>query len=113
MKKMFLMGAVAVLTVVGLSVSVPTPAAAQRDTFSFSFNTGDVAFAYSDGYYDNNRRWHKWRNAREHREFRNRYRDNYRDHRRSRERNMGWLRDSDRDGVPNRFDDRPRNPYRN
>ncbi len=109
--KKILMGAAAIAVTMGVSLSVRQPAAAQ-DAFSFSFNTGDVAFAYSDGYYDNNRRWHKWRNAREHREYRSRYRDVYRDHRRGRERNMGWLRDNDRDGVPNRYDDRPNNPYR-
>ena len=110
--KAILMGAVVVLAVTGLSVAAPQPAAA-RDTFSFSFNTGDVAFAYSDGYWDNNRNWHRWRNDREHREYRNRYRDHYYARRHNRERNMGWLRDNDHDGVPNRFDDRPNNPYRN
>ena len=111
MKKL-LMGAVAIAAVAGLTVSAPQPAAA-RDTFSFSFNTGDVAFAYSDGYWDNNRNWHRWRNAREAREYRRSYGHNWHNWRHNRERNMGWLRDSDRDGVPNRFDDRPYNPYRN
>ena len=108
--KAILMGAVAVLTVAGLSISAPTPASA-RDEFSFSFNTGDVAFAYSDGYWDHNHNWHRWRNAREHREYRRHYGDRYYARRHDRERNMGW-RDDDHDGVPNRFDSRPENPYR-
>ena len=41
----------------------------------FALTLGDVVFAYSDGYYDNNRRWHKWRNTNE----RNWYRQNRRD----------------------------------
>ena len=74
------------------------------DSFSFSFKTGDVAFAYSDGYLDREPRWHSWRNSREHRNYRERYRDNYKAVRSSRERNRGWRGDQDRDGIPNRVD---------
>jgi hypothetical protein len=122
MKKL-LMAAVFAGTVAGFGIATTQPAAA-RDAFSFSFNTGDVAIAYSDGYWDNNRRWHKWRNAREAREYRARYRDRYYHDRRDRFANQGW-RDQDRDGVPNRYDRdrdgdgvpnradrRPGNPYR-
>lgn len=31
----------------------------------FALTLGDVVFGYSDGYYDNNRRWHKWRSDNE------------------------------------------------
>lgn len=74
------------------------------DSFSFSFDTGAVAFAYSDGYWDREHRWHSWRNAREHRAYREQYRDSYKAVRHSRERNKGWRGDEDRDGVPNRVD---------
>lgn len=56
----------------GTSLGTTLPAAA-REAFSFSFDTGAVAFAYSDGYWDNNRQWHNWRNAREAREYRANY----------------------------------------
>lgn len=124
MKKLILAAALfGAFATVSVGSSLPVVAA---DTFSFRFNTGDVAFAYSDGYWDKNRRWHKWRNAREAREYRNRYAHNYYNHRHDRDRrNMGWRGDQDRDGVPNRFDrdrdgdgtpnrfdDRPSNPRR-
>lgn len=105
-----------------MTTSMPAQA---RDAFMFSFDTGNVAFAYSDGYWDHNRRWHRWRDAREAREFRARYSDRYH-HRHSRYYpNRGWRGDRDRDGVPNRYDRdrdgdgtpnyadrRPGNPYR-
>ena len=94
------------------------PASAQPT--SFSFRVGDVAMGFNDGYYDRYHRWHHWRNAREHRWYRANYADNYRQYR-----HRGWRQDSDRDGIPNRFDrdrdndgvpnrydDRPNNPYR-
>ena len=107
------------------TVSVGTALPAAADGFSFSFDTGDVAFAYSDGYWDRNRRWHKWRNAREAREYRNQYAHNYNSHRHDRDRKtMGWRdqdhdgipnvvdRDKDGDGRPNRVDSNPNNPNR-
>ncbi len=59
----------------------------------FSFNTGDVAFAYRDGYWDNNRRWHRWHNSREHRDYRDHHRDNYTDGYHRHYRGQGWRRD--------------------
>jgi len=117
--------AAAVVTAFGLSTMTVAPAMA-RDTFSFSFDAGNVAFAYSDGYWDRDRKWHKWRNSREAREYRNRHGGNYTHRRHAREANMGWRGDQDRDGVPNRYDrdrdgdginnrrdDAPSNPRRN
>ena len=39
-----------------LAAVVSASAAAQADSFRFSFNTGDVAFAYQDGWWDNHHR---------------------------------------------------------
>lgn len=83
--------------------SVIAPAAA-AGSFSFSFNAGDVAFAYSDGYWDRSHKWHAWRNAREAREYRARYSHNYNHMRHSKARNKGWRGDQDRDGIPNGVD---------
>ena len=106
------------------SLGTSLPAAA-REAFSFSFDTGAVAFAYSDGYWDNNRQWHSWRNAREARQYRANYGSRFKHRRHTRERNNGWRGDMDRDGisnrndrdrdgdgVSNRRDDAPNNPYR-
>lgn len=101
----------------GMATTVP----ASAQPTGFSFRVGDVAIAYQDGYYDHRNRWHSWRGAREHDWYRANYRARYYDRDR---RSYGW-RDSDRDGIPNRydrdrdndgtpnrFDRRPNNPYR-
>jgi hypothetical protein len=85
------------IAVAGMTATVP--AAAQS---GFSFRAGDVRIAFSDGYYDRRDRWHAWRSARDHHYYRTNYRNSYR----------AWNRDRDRDGVPNRYDRRPNNPYR-
>jgi hypothetical protein len=117
------------MTVVALGAvamfGIATPSSARAaESFVFSFNTGDVAFAYSDGYWDHSHRWHHWHNAREAREFRTRYGQVYSPYRHTHVANKGWRdkdhdgvpnrydRDRDGDGVPNRYDRRPDNPHR-
>ena len=98
------------------TVSIATTAQAQpRDRFSFSFNTGDVQMGYSNGYFDNRGRWNNWRSAREAREFRRNYNGRYRNRWYDSDRDgipNRYDRDVDGDGTPNRYDRRPRNPYR-
>ncbi len=72
--------------------------------YQFSFDLGSVAFAYSDGYWDRNRQWHTWRDAREAREYSRFNPRAYKATRHTRERNQGWRGDQDRDGIPNRVD---------
>ena len=93
-----IVGTISALTFASLS------SASARDTFSFSFNTGDVAFAYSDGYWDQNRQWHGWGNDRERREYRRHHGQNYKHMHHSRYKKQGWRRDMDHDGIPNRVD---------
>jgi len=115
MKTLKLLLAAGALTVAGLAASAP----ASAQPSSFSFRVGDVAIGYSDGYYDRSHRWHNWRNAREHRWYRTNYASNrgyYRSMRRDSDRDgipNRFDRDRDNDGVPNRYDNRPNNPYRN
>jgi hypothetical protein len=59
----FLTTLLAAGTILGTVCIGAAPAIAQPA--GFSFRIGDVAFAYSDGYYDHGRRWHAWRGARE------------------------------------------------
>jgi hypothetical protein len=89
--------AAGVLCAAGATASVPASAA------GLSFRVGDVAMGYNDGYYDRSHSWHAWRNASEHRYYRSHYATNYR----------GMRHDRDHDGVPDRVDSRPNNPYRN
>jgi opacity protein-like surface antigen len=42
------------------SAAIATTAAAQA-AVAISVNFGDVAAAYSDGYYDSHHHWHHWR----------------------------------------------------
>jgi len=62
-------------------------------TTGVSFDFGNVAYGYQDGYWDNGRRWHKWRNRGDHDNYRDHYRDNYRDGNHSRYQGQGWRRD--------------------
>lgn len=96
------------------ALTAAVPASAQPS--SFSFRVGDVALGFSDGYYDHGHRWHNWRDGRERDWYRASYAHSYRE-----ARHRGWDRDwdhgrgwgdRDHDGVPNRFDSRPNNPYR-
>ena len=96
------LAAVVVGAVAALTFANASPASA-KETFSFSFNTGDVAFAYSDGYWDRSHKWHKWHNTREAREYRSHYASNYTPARHTRVKNGGW-RDQDHDGIPNAVD---------
>lgn len=100
-----IIGTVGSLAIADASVA---PAAAQ-DRFAFSFSVGDVDMAYRNGYTDRYGRFHYWSSPREMREFRGRYASRYRD--------SDWDgipnrydRDRDGDGVPNYADRRPNRP---
>lgn len=107
MKNSTFAAALAAILCTGAIAAVP----AQAQVFSFSFDAGDVAFVYRDGYWDKAHRWHAWRNAAETRAYREAYRHRYFPYPRHYYRDMGW-RDNDRDGIPNRYDGHPNNPYR-
>ncbi len=109
MKKLILAAAVVgAFATVSLTASMP----AMAEGFSFSFDTGNVAYAYSDGYWDSGHTWHKWRNAQEAREYRARFSDHYTAHAHTRDKNQGWRGDNDHDGVPNGVDRAPNDPHR-
>jgi hypothetical protein len=73
----------------------------------FEILLGIAVLGYEDGYYDRDRRWHRWRNDNERDWFRQRHRDKYFDVRRDRDRDRNrrdwrngrrkdWRRDSGR-----------------
>ena len=62
-----------------------------RTGVTFSF--GDVAYGYQDGYWDNDRQWHRWNNRGDHDNYRRQYGDNYRHGNHNRYRHNGWQRD--------------------
>ena len=74
--KKFTLGlfAASALCAAGLVATAVPADARHRQSTDFSISLGHVVFGYSDGYYDNNRRWHRWR----HNDERNWYRQNRR-----------------------------------
>ncbi len=76
----------------GFAITTSDHGRDHRNT-SVSFDFGNVAYAYQDGYWDNDHRWHRWRNSREHRDYRNEHRDNYRGGKHTRYHSQGWQRD--------------------
>ncbi len=89
--------------------------AAIAQPIGFSFRVGNVAMAYTDGYYDRGHRWHAWRGTRERDWYRVHYRNSYRAMRHDRDRDgipNRFDRDRDNDGVRNARDRHPNNPYR-
>lgn len=96
------------LTLGALGTAAPAAAA---DSFSLSFDPGGVAFAYNDGYWDHDHHWHRWHNGREARYYREHYGERWHAWRHDRDHDLGW-RDDDGDGIPNRYDRHPENPYR-
>lgn len=78
-----------------------------RDRTSFSITLDGVQFGYSDGYYDEHRRWHPWRSHRERDWYRHNHRNSYYHMRRHRDRDRYR-----RDWRQGRRDDWRREGYR-
>jgi len=79
------------------------------------YGADDLHVIYSDGYYDRNRHWHSWRNTRERNWYRSNYSHSYRSMRRDSDHDgipNRFDRDRDNDGTPNYRDNAPNNPYR-
>ena len=79
--------------IAGALLASPGTASARSD-FAITFSTGDVAFAYRDGWWDRNHRFHHWRHH-ERRWYQTHYRAHYYDWNHDRDRDMGWHRDHD------------------
>jgi len=79
--------------IIGLAASLSLAHAASAvaaDDFSFSFDTGNVAFAYTDGYWDNDHHWHRWHNRHEAIEYKKRFADHYNGWKHDRDADKGW-----------------------
>ena len=68
-------GLVAVAALCAAGMITTTAPADARATFSITL--GNTAFGYNDGYYDQNRRWHRWRNSHERRWYQSNHSDSY------------------------------------
>jgi hypothetical protein len=56
---------------------------------------GNVAFGYSDGYWDRDHHWHRWHHHRDWDHYRHEYREHAYDRRHDHDRDRGW-HDNDR-----------------
>jgi hypothetical protein len=73
----------------GASLAIPSSASA-RDSFSVYVHSGDVAFAYRDGWWDSRHNFHRWRDRDEMRWYRRHHRHDYRDWDHDRDSDNGW-----------------------
>ena len=55
-----------------------------------SFDFGEVAFGYQDGYWDRGRQWHNWQNEDQHRSYRSASGAKYYDWKHTRDSDNGW-----------------------
>jgi hypothetical protein len=81
-------GAAIVLGLAGASLASVGTASAQN--VGISFNLGDVAYGYQDGYWDRGHHWHHWRNRREERYYRTSSGSQYHAWRHDRDSDHGW-----------------------
>ncbi len=76
------------LALTGGSLAVALPAVAAGA--SVVGGIGGIAFGYSDGYWDQDHHWHKWRNQPQATEFRREHHVYFYDHRHDADRDHGW-----------------------
>jgi uncharacterized protein YraI len=83
----------AALAIAAAPLAISRPAAAQQ--VGVTIAVPDIAFGFSDGYWDREHRWHQWRDHREAMAWREKNAEHYYDRRHDRDKDEGW-RDSDR-----------------
>lgn len=88
-----IMGTIAVISLTAVPMLVAGSANAQsRGGAAISLNFGNIAFGYSDGYWDNSHRWHRWSNANEQRRYQKQRGKHYDNHRHDQDKDHGWHR---------------------
>jgi hypothetical protein len=93
-----LISAAVVLGLAGATFAVPETASAAR--VAVSFDLGNVAFGYQDGYWDRDHRWHRWRHQRDARRYRSEHGDQYHHWRHNRDSDQGWHDEGPGPGDP-------------
>jgi hypothetical protein len=58
---------------------------------SVTFNLGDIAFGYNDGYWDHGHKWHAWQNKDDMQSYRTAQNNQYHDWKHTRDSNQGWI----------------------
>ncbi len=85
MKVLAIAATAGTLLLFGLS-SAPSSAAETTVTF----DAGNVAFAYNDGWWDHDHHWHKWTNAKELSAYRRDHAADYHAWKHDRDKDLGW-----------------------
>ncbi len=91
--------------VAGAAFAIPTAASA-RSSVGIYLNTGSVAFAYRDGWWDKDHHFHHWKNRAEMRWYEKHHHDAYHDWNHDRDSDNGWHdrgdmhHDDHHDGAP-------------
>jgi hypothetical protein len=83
-----LKGAAVALALVGATLA--TAGTANAANVGISFNVGDVAFGYQDGYWDRSHHWHHWRNQSQARSYRTSSGSQYHSWNHDRDADHGW-----------------------
>jgi hypothetical protein len=83
----FICGSIVVLGLAGATFAVTNTASAAG--VGISFNFGNVAIGYQDGYYDRGHQWHQWRNQNDARSYRGRSGNQYHDYKHTRDEGKG------------------------
>lgn len=88
-------GLQAALVAAALSAgALPLTTAARAADVSVSFDAGNVAFGFTDGYWDRDHAWHPWPNAAARNDWRAHNKAHYYSHAHTHYKSAGW-RDSD------------------
>ena len=70
------------------------PTAASASHVTVGFDVGNVAFAYTDGYWDRDHRWHRWHSHHDRDAFRRDHGDNFHAWGHDRDSDHGWHDDN-------------------
>ncbi len=81
-------GALVALVMAGASIAATPPASAANVTVSV--DPGNIAFGYSDGYWDRGHQWHRWAKPADARAYRSANKEHYVAHRHTAEKDGGY-----------------------
>jgi hypothetical protein len=81
--------ALVALAVAGGSIAASHSVLAENVTVAV-VPAGGIAFGYTDGYWDRERKWHAWRNAQDAAAWRAEHREHYYEWRHDRDPDQGW-----------------------
>jgi len=85
-----LSAAILAIGLAGATLATAGGAATAAGGASVTFNLGDIAFGYNDGYWDHGHKWHQWQNKDDMQSYRTAQNNQYHDWKHTRDSNQGW-----------------------